>query len=122
MAYASDSFANSSFETTRRPRTDRVECATPTPGKAPTRIAKWKYEALRRAIRQVVVSAGSRGATLEDLVEGVPARLSADELADLGSVSWHVTTVKLDLETKGEISRVAGASPIRHVHCLPEAA
>jgi hypothetical protein len=122
MAYASDSFAQSTSRSVRRPGGERVECATPTAGKATTRIARWKYEALRRAIRQVIVAAGSRGATLEDLVEGVPSRLSSDELADLGSVSWHVTTVKLDLETKGEISRVAGASPVRHVHSLSDAA
>lgn len=121
MAYASDSFANSSMTSRRKPVIERVECATPTPGKAPTRIPRWKYEALRRAIHKVVCAAGSRGATLDDLVEKTPAWLSADELADLGSVSWHVTTVKLDLETKGEISRVAGQSPIRHVRCLGEA-
>lgn len=122
MAYASDSFAHSPQRPARHTNPDRVVCATPTPGKASTSIPRWKYDVVRRAIRQVIVSAGSRGATLEDLVGETPARLSAQELADLGSVSWHVTTVKLDLEAKGEISRIAGASPVRHVRCLRDAA
>jgi hypothetical protein len=122
MAYASDSFANSGTSTPVGADKERVTCATPSQGKAATRIPRWKYEALRRAIRHVIVSAGSRGATLDDLVEAVPQRLTADELADLGSVPWHVTTVKLDLEVKGEIQRVAGETPMRHVRILSDAA
>ncbi|MBL8560058.1 MAG: hypothetical protein JNM47_15140 [Hyphomonadaceae bacterium] len=122
MAYASDSFEHSSGRRPLRSSEDRVVCATPSPGKAPTRILRWKYEALRRAIRQVIVGAGSRGATLEDLVREVPAKLTDAERADLGSISWHVTTVKLDLEVKGEIQRVSGATPARHVRVLRDAA
>ncbi len=122
MAYASDSFEHSSQRQPLRSSADRVVCATPTPGKAPTRILRWKYDAMRRAIRHVIVSAGSRGATLEDLVQEVPAKLTETERADLASVSWHVTTVKLDLEVKGEIQRVSGATPVRHVRVLRDAA
>lgn len=122
MAYASDSFANSETATSTRPSGDRVVCATPTPGKASTSMLRWKYEALRRAIRHVIVSAGSRGATLEDLVAETPDHLTTAELTDLGSVAWHVTTVKLDLEAKGEIQRVSGAIPVRHVRILRDAA
>lgn len=122
MAYASDSFGHSPHRPSRSINPERVVCATATPGKARTSIPRWKYDAVRRAIRQVIVSAGSRGATLEDLVGETPARLSPEELAALGSVSWHVTTVKLDLEAKGEISAIAGASPARHVRCLRDAA
>lgn len=122
MAYASDSFAHSAHRPARNTNPERVVCATATPGKARTSIPRWKYDAVRRAIRQVIVSAGSRGATLEDLVVEAPARLSPEELAALGSVSWHVTTVKLDLEAKGEISAIAGASPARLVRSLRDAA
>ncbi|GAB4184614.1 MAG: hypothetical protein Tsb002_07780 [Wenzhouxiangellaceae bacterium] len=37
--------------------------------------------------------------------------LSADEKQRLGSLAWHVTTVKLDLEVKGLIWRVPHQSP-----------
>jgi len=122
MSYASDFLANSDVGSSVRPGGDRVVCATPKPGKASTSMLRWKYEALRRAIRHVIVSAGSRGATLEELVEESPDHLTAGELADLGSISWHVTTVKLDLEAKGEIQRVTGAVPVRHVRILRDAA
>ncbi len=122
MAYASESFEHSRSATPVAAGRERVTCATPSAGKAVTRIPRWKYEALRRAIRHAIVSAGSRGATLDDLVEAVPQRLTADELADLGSVPWHVTTVKLDLEVKGEIQRVLGETPARHVRILSDAA
>ncbi len=35
----------------------KVFCETPTPGKKPTRIAKWKYDLMRTAILAVVPSA-----------------------------------------------------------------
>ena len=102
---------------------DRVTCNTPTPRKKGfTRIPRWKYEALRRAIHNVVVSAGRRGATLDELIEEAPRFLSEDEKAELGSVPWHVTTVKLDLEVKGELARLDGATPLRHVRVLRDAA
>jgi hypothetical protein len=122
MAYASDSFANSSHRPKRASSPDRVVCATPTPGKSSTSIPRWKYETVREAIRHAIVSAGSRGATLEEIVEHAEERLTIQQRADLGSVTWHVMTVKLDLEAKGEIGRISGASPIRHVRCLRDAA
>jgi hypothetical protein len=102
---------------------DRVTCASPTPRKKGfTRIPRWKYEALRRAIHRVVVSTGRRGATLDELIEEAPRFLSEDERAELGSVSWHVNTVKLDLEVKGELAPLDGATPQRHVRVLRDAA
>jgi len=43
----------------------------------------------------------------------VEERLAADERANLGSTGWYTTTVKLDLEAKGEIERVPGSTPQR---------
>jgi hypothetical protein len=43
----------------------------------------------------------------------VAEHLPEDELDQLGSVSWYTTTVKLDLEVKGEIERIPGSSPQR---------
>ncbi len=88
---------------------DRIACRTPTEGRdGVTRIPTWKFEAVRRAI-------------LEDLSNGpqpfkglparVGARLTEDERARLGSLGWHVTCVKLEMEVRGEISRIAGSSP-----------
>ncbi len=103
---------------------DRVTCASPAPGKKRgiTRIPRWKYEALRRAIHRVVVSTGRRGATLDELIEEAPRLLTEDERAELGSAPWHVKTVKLDLEVRGEIAPLDGSTPPRHVRVLRDAA
>lgn len=90
---------------------DQVICETPTAGKAPVRIPRWKYEMVRGAI-VAAVREGDEVA-LMDLRRLVAARLSAPERADLGSVGWHVTVVKLDLEVKGELERVPESRPQR---------
>jgi len=90
----------------------KVVCQTPTPGKQPTAIAKWKYELVKGAIRKCVpkTKEGVGFKALPDLVADV---LSPEERTRLGSVSWHTTTVKLHMETTGELERVAGAVPQR---------
>jgi hypothetical protein len=91
---------------------DRVECRTPTPGKSPTRIDRWKFDAVRRAILAVLPRKGD-GVLFTDLTGLVKKELSPDELADLGAPMWYVTTVKLELEVRGEIRRVKDAVPQR---------
>jgi hypothetical protein len=93
---------------------DKVECRTPTPGKKPTRIERWKFDAIRRAILEAV-RADKGGVLFSDLTEEVRQRLSADELQSVGSLMWYVTTVKLELEVRDEIRRVPGETPQRLV-------
>jgi hypothetical protein len=85
-------------------------CQTPTPGNKPTPIPSWKYDLIRDAILSVVPSRAP-GIAFKELPSLVAGQLSSAQQAELGSVSWHTTTVKLDLEVKGEISRVPGVSP-----------
>ena len=94
------------------PNQERVLCQTPTPGKQPVRIAKWKYDLVRTAIL-VVVPADEGGVEFSRLPELVEGQLSASDLEGLGSVSWYTTTVKLNLEVKGEIERAPGTKPQR---------
>jgi hypothetical protein len=93
-------------------KSDKVACKTPTPGKQPTRIDRWKYDAVREAILKVIPNRGE-GVLFSDLSDKVKAVLPARQLADLGSVTWYTTTVKLDLEVRGEIYRVEAARPQR---------
>jgi hypothetical protein len=70
------------------------------------RIEKARYDAMRAAILENLQRYGAMtfsqlGALLEDLMQG-----SFD-----GSVLWYYTTVKLDLEARGEIRRVPGSRP-----------
>lgn len=91
---------------------DKVTCETPTPGKKPTRIAKWKYDLVRTAIL-AVVPCDDQGVEFRVLPKLVEGQISADDLKRLGSVSWYTTTVKLDMEVKGVIERVPASKPQR---------
>jgi hypothetical protein len=90
----------------------RILCQTPTPGRKGTRIERNKYEAVRAAILRAV-PADPLGIPFAELPDRVAALLAPEVLAHLGSVSWYTTTVKLDLEVRGEIERVPGAHPQR---------
>jgi hypothetical protein len=70
------------------------------------RIEKAKYDAMRIAILENLQRHGAMtftqlGALLEDFMQG-----GFD-----GSLLWYYTTVKLDLEARGEIRRVPGSKP-----------
>jgi len=92
----------------------RTVCRTPTPGKKPTAIPTWKYELVREAI--LASAPGSEpGVPANDLPEAVRGRLRAEDLEDLGSVVWHTTTVRLNMEVEGELRRVRGSRPLRVV-------
>jgi len=98
---------------------DKITCHTPTPGKKPTRIDAWKYHCVRAAILAVVPAEGE-GVAFKDLPGLVAAQLSAAHRADLGSVSWYTVSVKLHMETLGELKRVEGAKPQRLLRALSE--
>ena len=83
---------------------EKVECQTPTPGKASTRIPKWKYDAVRGAVLAVLEK--DEAVFFTDLPEKVGALLDSQTRKELGSLAWHVTTVKLHMETIGEIKRL----------------
>lgn len=91
---------------------EKVVCETPTPGKKPTRIDRWKYDLIREAILDIV-PAGGDGFLFKELPQAVRERLIPDDLDRLGSVTWYTTSVKLDMEVKGELKRVKRASPQR---------
>ena len=93
-------------------KNEKVLCETPTPGKQAKRIEKWKYATVRAAILKVLPRQGE-GVLFQDLPDLVEAHLSDAVKTQLGSVSWYTTTVKLDLEVRGEIVRVAGSKPQR---------
>ena len=77
-------------------------------GKQGVNIDRAKYDAIRAAILDV---AGAQGEVrFKDLPEAVEKAL--EEPFD-GSLSWYVTTVKLDLEARDLLERVPGSSPQR---------
>src|SRR5690349_5083457 len=69
------------------------------------------YAAVRRAIL-AAVPRGGEGALFRDLPDEVARRVPRDLLRGR-SAAWYTTTVKLDLEARGLIRRIAGATPQR---------
>lgn len=95
---------------------DRIACRTPAEGRdGTTNIPKWKFDLLRTAILKIVGAAGPDGMLNKDLRDAVGAALSAEDLERLGKLGWHVVTVKLELEVRGEIARMDAKGPMRIV-------
>ncbi|MEM9795910.1 MAG: hypothetical protein AAF919_05455 [Pseudomonadota bacterium] len=88
--------------------TDRTPCRTPE-GKSATNIPAWKFDACRDALLAELAGGEVRAS---EIAKRAGARLSAEQLADLGSLGWHMTTVRLEMEVRGEILRVPGAKPV----------
>jgi len=91
---------------------DKIACYTPTKGReGATNIPRWKYDCVRRAILNVLDEADDGQVLFKDLAEHVEEVLTSNQLAKLGSLGWHVTTVKLNMEVEGEIERVPRQTP-----------
>ncbi|GAB4429729.1 MAG: hypothetical protein Kow002_18340 [Anaerolineales bacterium] len=75
-------------------------------GKQGVNISRSKYEMIRQAILDAIHSQGI--VTFKGLVSLVEYQLRN---RFEGSISWYVTTVKLDLEARGEIERVPDTEP-----------
>lgn len=73
-----------------------------------TRIPAWKFEAVRAAILASLVEQDVPFSELNDAVRGY---LDENDYHRLGSLGWHVTTVKLEMEVRGEIERLPGNGP-----------
>ena len=93
---------------------ERFRTQHPDPEKQGENIVKWKYEAVRSAML-AAVPRDEPGSKFSELAGVVRESLSGQELADLGSVNWYTTVVKLDLEARGELRRLPGSGPQRLV-------
>jgi hypothetical protein len=76
----------------------------PEEGKQGVNISRAKYEMIRQAILKAIRSQGS--ISFQGLVSLIDYNLRN---RFEGSIPWYVTTVKLDLEARGEIERVPGS-------------
>lgn len=83
-----------------------IETLNPDATKQGVRIEKSKYDLMRASILDVLHAHGPT--TFSQLAAWVDERLS--RTFD-GSVMWYYTTVKLDLEARGEIRRVPKSKP-----------
>ncbi len=89
---------------------DRVACRTPAIGRdGVTNIPTWKFDLIRGHIADILRDGQPQ--IYNDVRDAVGARLTQDEAARLGKLGWHVITVKLELEVRGEVERVAAKGP-----------
>lgn len=70
------------------------------------KISKEKYEIIRKAILCVLET--QKEITFMNLSRAVEKEVNGNFE---GSVMWYVTTVKLDLEARGQIKRVLNSRP-----------
>ena len=89
---------------------EKIVCNTPTLNKQPTRIDRWKYDLIRGALLELVPDVGD-GVLFKELAAMIRDHLGEAKLNNLGSVNWYTTTVKLHMETTGEIIRVPKSKP-----------
>lgn len=88
--------------------TDRTPCRTPT-GTSATNVPTWKFDACRAALRTALADGP---VPAKEIAERAGAHLPDDARAELGSLGWHMTTVRLEMEVRGEVERLPGVKPV----------
>lgn len=91
---------------------EKIQLVHPEPGKHLPRISRRKYDLVKHAILQLIPE-GNPGYAFSDLEDGVICQLTPEEVAEIGSIGWYTTCVKLDLEAQGIIERIPGVHPQR---------
>jgi len=87
---------------------ERITMMNPNTGRDDTRIRVAMYEPVKAAILGALTEKGE--VAFKDLRAEVEHRTPA-ELWENASPGWYTTTVKLDLEARGLIERIAGVRP-----------
>ena len=81
----------------------------PDPEKQGTKISKAKYDQIHEAIVGALLAQSVM--SLKEMTLAVQSQL--DGIFD-GSIPWYVTTVKLDMESRGELICDRKKSPVAH--------
>jgi hypothetical protein len=90
---------------------EMVELLNANTGRAAGRLPKRRYDAMRSALLKAIPRTKS-GVAYKDLNARVIPLLPKWWQPEGWSVSWHVATVKLDLQARGMIENVPGARPM----------
>lgn len=102
MSQHTHSTAKRSFLSTK------IQTLLPDPAKQGVNINLAKYTQIKEAIQRILLERGE--ITFKDLTPAVEEVLRS---SFEGSISWYVTTVKLDLEARSLIERIPNARPQR---------
>jgi hypothetical protein len=94
---------------------DQVQLRHPNPSKKTVRIAREAYAVARRTAL-AIVPAEEPGITLNAYLEAMATQLPKVNGWDRSlSASWHAMALKLDLEARGELTRIKARPPQRLV-------
>lgn len=90
----------------------RVVARNPVKGKKSKRVDAETYEVMCKALLRAIPR-GKTGVRFMDLFDTIGSVLPRAWPPGGGSLSWYLTTVKLDLEARGLIERVPHSVPQR---------
>ena len=88
---------------------ENIQTQHPDPAKQGVNISREKYFVIHDAIHAYLHEAGT--ASLKEITQAVKERVGD---AFDGSVGWYVTTVKLDMESRGVLICDRSKSPHQH--------
>ncbi|MEN0086867.1 MAG: hypothetical protein AAF737_00345 [Pseudomonadota bacterium] len=92
----------------------RTPCRTPAEGRdGVSNIPTWKYDLISSHIADLMRQAGPEGMKWSDVTPAVGERLTGEEAERLGKLGWHVVTVKLEMEVRGDLVRLPAKGPQR---------
>lgn len=80
-------------------------------GKKAVRMDQVKYDVLKKVLLPYLQANGE--SSHADIFQAITEDFQKNRIAFAGSVEWHLEWVKLDLEARQEIERVAGKSPVK---------
>ncbi len=81
-------------------------------GKKAISMDKEKYELLKKTVLNCLKKEGAL--THKEIFKMISESFKKNKTKFVGSVEWHMEWVKLDLEARKEIKRVADSSPIKY--------
>jgi len=82
-------------------------------GKKPVSMSKEKHDLLKQAILKYLHAQGK--ATFNEILSAIEKGFKRNRTKFQGSLPWHVEWVKLDLEARKVIKRVASTSPKEYI-------
>ena len=80
-------------------------------GKKAISMDKGKYDAMRKAILNLLKTKGE--STHTQMLKPITEDLKSNNIKFEGSVEWHLEWVKLDLEASKKIMRIGDGSPVK---------
>jgi len=99
----------------RRPAEDLIQLRNPDPKKKMPRMAKDSYAVVHRTALAVLPKKAP-GITLKEFLEQMATRLPKVKGWDRSaSASWYAMAIKLDMEARGELTRINQKPPQRIV-------